>query len=287
MVLKDLLNEVKEELKEVPKHPIVDDDMDVKFSYLSGITMMANCTGKINAEKKKKIKWYMKSMNIPFDMKEKLLSIGKSPTKEQLKQLILLINENNLAKTFLTDLAVISYIDGKMDKDEEENFNIFSELLKIASKDKKMILDFAKLLYTEQNESKDKLNKEHMIFPKDSIFDYHLEEHPELEIFKSLNKNEFEGKITLQKYYHKKYVGTFINIVLNEGNIVNDQCISIFNGGKFTYVGQVYNIKNKDNEIIKKAHANLKSLNFEIKLKKANENLKLKKGDKLVLHQCL
>ncbi|RKD25212.1 parallel beta-helix repeat (two copies) [Caminicella sporogenes DSM 14501] len=294
MSILDMLKEVKEDIVEVPEHPLADEDVDLKITYLSGIALMSNTDEKIDKDEMKHIEFLIKGMRLPESTKEKIINISKNPSQEQIKQIIETIKENELEYRFLLDTAVALWADKVLEESEKEGFFLFSEMINISKHLSQQFLDFAEV-YMEKNEKKVLEVLSDIKGIDKSVFPYYVKQ---LGVLVLGDENITEGKREIKG----KTLRIIGNIIIGkDAEIEFENCNLTFTGGRILSTGNVImkncNVKLDQESIISVSNFDCYGCTFstigdfedvEIKSKKSKYNNKeyysnIEKIDKTIL----
>ena len=207
------LNKAKE-VKLLCDHPLVKFDLDKKFFYIRGLSLMMNVDNEIHEAEKDYIKGLCHATEISSSDMDKDIKFSENPDENEVIEIISEISKDDLLKKYFTvDLILLSLKDDKL-KDEESKFiDIVISAFSFSKEEDSFLRDVATAAL-EKN--------------KDLGTFLYLENKKEYKIFDwLLKKHGVEAENHLKVLYHWDFVTwSFTNGSLFEGDEIAQTPVS-------------------------------------------------------------
>lgn len=238
------LNKAKESVM-LCDHPLVKFDLDKKFVYIRGLSLMMNVDNEIHEAEKDYIKGLCHAMELSSSDMDKSIKFSENPDENEVIEIISEISKDDLLKKYFTiDLILLSLKDDKL-KDEESKFiDIVISAFSFSKEEDSFLRDVATAALEK--------NKDLGIFlylenkKEYKIFDWLLKKHGvdaerhlkdvycwDFVTWSFKNGSLFEGDEIAQTPVSNKQLMYFLNTMLRKKYLKKDESLKkFFMGGK-------------------------------------------------------
>lgn len=143
----------KYNLMNLQKHPVANEELEIKVHYLNGLALMMNVDEEIHETEKKYLSILINTFQLEDSMLEQFTTFAKEPEEDATNEFLKIISNSEDTKiNFMVDALIIADQDCNIHDNEKALLNYYFEMLSFSSEETRKVRDVAEII---KNKDKD------------------------------------------------------------------------------------------------------------------------------------
>lgn len=148
MDILSLLEEIQQE-SFVPKHPLSQSDISLRYAYAVGLGLTAVADGPLNETEQQRMEQLARGIGLADDQIERLFATVSQPDKSVVKTVIDSLTAGQEKYLFLLDAEILADADGESSEKGKKVLQAFCEMLRLDMKGKRLLENLSAAYYSE------------------------------------------------------------------------------------------------------------------------------------------